>query len=316
MNTQSLLQKADKFSDPLLTADGQERASVSLTNASTLWFNTGTLCNIECVNCYIESSPSNDRLVYIDTNDIAPYLDQITQRNWPVAEIAFTGGEPFLNPAMVDMARLCIERGFSILILTNAMRPMMRKRVSTELSKLISDHGDKITFRVSLDHYRAEENDAIRGAGSYAIAITGLEWLRDQGAKLAIAGRTIWGETDVESRQGFHALYTTHALEIDAYDPSQTVLFPEMDESVEVPEITTACWDILGKSPTEIMCASSRMVVKRRGDATPVVLACTLLPYAPEFELGQTLAEAEQPVQLNHRHCAKFCVLGGASCSA
>jgi hypothetical protein len=39
------------------------------------------------------------------------------------------------------------------------------------------------------------------------------------------------------------------------------------------------------------------------------------LPYAPEFELGTTLAEASRTVKLNHPHCAKFCVLGGASCS-
>jgi hypothetical protein len=63
------------------------------------------------------------------------------------------------------------------------------------------------------------------------------------------------------------------------------------------------------------MCASSRMVVKRKGAEKPAVLACTLLPYAPEFELGETLAEAERDVALNHPHCAKFCVLGGASCS-
>jgi hypothetical protein len=56
------------------------------------------------------------------------------------------------------------------------------------------------------------------------------------------------------------------------------------------------------------------MVVKRKGADAPVLLACTLLPYAPEFELGATLAEAEAPVALNHPHCAKFCVLGGASC--
>ena len=57
------------------------------------------------------------------------------------------------------------------------------------------------------------------------------------------------------------------------------------------------------------------MVVKRKGAARPVVVACTLLPYDPRFELGETLAEAEGEVALNHPHCAKFCVLGGASCS-
>ncbi len=100
-----------------------------------------------------------------------------------------------------------------------------------------------------------------------------------------------------------------------------TVIFPEMDEMVSVPEITTACWDILGKSPDSVMCSNSRMVVKRKGGAAspPTVLACTLLPYdPPAFELGESLEEAERPVALNHPpHCAKFCVLGGgASCSA
>ena len=73
---------------------------------------------------------------------------------------------------------------------------------------------------------------------------------------------------------------------------------------------------ILDKSPETVMCASSRMVIKRKGADRPSVLACTLLPYTPEFELGETLEEAERPVRLNHPHCAKFCVLGGASCSA
>jgi hypothetical protein len=63
------------------------------------------------------------------------------------------------------------------------------------------------------------------------------------------------------------------------------------------------------------MCASARMVVKRKDAASPVVLACTLLAYDPQFELGRTLREAAQPVLLNHPYCASFCVLGGAACS-
>ena len=63
------------------------------------------------------------------------------------------------------------------------------------------------------------------------------------------------------------------------------------------------------------MCASSRMVVKRKGADKPAVLSCTLVPYDNAFELGASLAEAARPVKLNHRYCARFCVLGGASCS-
>ena len=51
-----------KFRDPFTTAKGETRATVALRSLDTLWFNTGTLCNLTCANCYIESSPRNDRL--------------------------------------------------------------------------------------------------------------------------------------------------------------------------------------------------------------------------------------------------------------
>ncbi|UOA27380.1 radical SAM protein [Pseudosulfitobacter sp. DSM 107133] len=307
---------AGKFQDPQRTAKGEERATVALTHPETLWFNTGTLCNIECVNCYIESSPTNDALVYITADDVRDYLDQLADRNWGVHEIAFTGGEPFMNPQMIDMAQAALERGYDVLILTNAMRPMMRKRMQDGLVQLNARFPGKLTLRISVDHHRASLHDAERGAGSFANTLKGMEWLRDNGFRMAVAGRSIFEEDETQSRAGYAAFFARHDFDIDAYNPGMTVLFPEMDERVDVPEITTACWGILNKSPDAVMCSSSRMVVKRKGADSPAVLACTLLPYSPAFELGTTLQQAEGPVALNHPHCAKFCVLGGASCSA
>ncbi|WP_297771007.1 radical SAM protein [uncultured Roseovarius sp.] len=304
-----------KFHDPKETADGNLRASVPLSHPETLWFNTGTLCNIECRNCYILSSPSNDALVYITETEVCEYLAQIEERGWPIHEIGFTGGEPFMNPQMVGMARAALEAGYEVLILTNAMRPMMRKTVRAGLLDLAKKWHDKLTLRISVDHWSEACHDEERGQGAFAKTLEGMCWLRDNGIKMTVAGRTVWGESEAESRAGYARLYAEHGFDIDADDPGSTMLFPEMDEGAEVPEITTACWDILGKSPRDVMCASSRMVVKRKGSDKLAVLACTLLPYSPEFELGQTLADAERDVALNHPHCAKFCVLGGASCS-
>jgi uncharacterized Fe-S cluster-containing radical SAM superfamily protein len=307
---------AGKFTDPVQTAKGEERATVALNNPQTLWFNTGTLCNIECVNCYIASSPKNDALVYITDTEVCDYLDQIEERKWGVREIAFTGGEPFMNPQMIDMTESALLRGYEVLILTNAMRPMMRKSMREGLLRLNAAYPGKMTLRISVDHYSADLHDAERGSGAFEKTLTGMKWLRDNGVTMAVAGRSTFGDSDTDSRAGYAAFFAEHNFNIDAQNPGMTVLFPEMDENVEVPEITTACWGILDKSPDAIMCASSRMVVKRKGADTPAVLACTLLPYSPEFELGATLAEAEKDVALNHPHCAKFCVLGGASCSA
>lgn len=182
-----------KFQNKSVTADGQTRAKVSLTRPETLWFNTGTLCNIECVNCYIASSPTNDALVYITADEVRNYLDQIEARNWPVHEIGFTGGEPFMNPQMIDMTRAALERGYKVLILTNAMAPMMRRKMREGLLGLQKEFNHMLTLRISVDHFRPALHDEERGDGSFDKTLTGMEWLRDHGFNMAIAGRTVWG---------------------------------------------------------------------------------------------------------------------------
>ena len=303
-----------KFRDPDVTAAGEERARVALSHLETLWFNTGTLCNLTCANCYIESSPRNDRLAYLAAAEVSVFLDEIERGGLGTREIGFTGGEPFMNPDILDMLGEVLERGFECLVLTNAMRPMMK--CGEGLLRLRDDHGDRLAIRVSIDHYEQALHEEERGPRSWAPTVEGLRWLSDRGFNLTAAGRTLWGGDEEELRAGFGRLFADLGVIIDAADPARLVLFPEMDTSVDVPEITSGCWDILGQSPDDVMCSSSRMVVKRKDADSPVVLSCTLLPYDEAFEMGTTLAEAWGPVKLNHPHCAKFCVLGGARCSA
>ena len=314
-----------KFSDPDLTAKGEARASVGLEKLETLWINTGSLCNIECLNCYIESSPTNDRLAYFTLADAVTFFDEIERLELGTREIGFTGGEPFMNHDMSAMAHDALMRGYKVLILTNAMQPMMRPRVRETLLQLRERYGAQLTLRVSLDHYSSQLHDMERGAGAFDKSLCGLDWLAAHGFNLAVAGRTCWNESEIIARAGYDRLFAERNWQIDPHDPGQLVLFPEMDETVDVPEITTDCWSILNVSPANMMCATSRMVVKRRGEESPTVLPCTLLPYDASFAMGTTLAQSmaadggcfrKGDVKLNHPHCAKFCVLGGGSCSA
>ncbi|WP_375172982.1 radical SAM protein [Pseudooceanicola sp.] len=304
-----------KFADPDVTAKGEARARVTLEGIRTLWINTGTLCNIACSHCYIESSPSNDALVYLSAAEVAQALEDVLAAGHPVEEVGFTGGEPFLNPEFPAMVEDVLARGLRVLILTNAMRPMMRVRCREALARLERAYPGQMVCRVSLDHHTAPVHEAERGAGSFEESLVGLRWLRDQRIALAVAGRGFTGETEAEMRAGYAALFAREGLPIDAGDPGALVLFPEMDLGVEVPEITTACWGILDKRPGDVMCASSRMLVKRKGEDVSYA-ACTLLPYDPQFDMGAAAPEIGQEVALNHPHCAKFCVLGGASCAA
>jgi hypothetical protein len=278
-----------KFEHPDWTATRERRAAVPLKRLDTLWINTGTLCNITCQNCYIESSPSNDRLAYITAAEAAAFLDEIEAGGLGTREIGFTGGEPFMNPQLPAMVEQALGRGFEVLVLTNAMQPMQRPRIKRGLLDLVARHGRRLTLRVSLDHH----TQALH-------------------------------ETEVEARAGYARLIAARGWPVDASSRAELVLLPEMDGQHDVPEITTRCWAILKKSPGDMMCASSRMVVKRQGAERPTVLPCTLIAYDPAFEMGSTLAAAAAAnggmfaagsVKLCHPHCSKFCVLGGGSCS-
>ena len=302
-----------KFFDPEFTATGARRARVDLLDLRTLWFNTGTLCNLTCNNCYIHSSPTNDDLVYLNLDEVRDFIFEISVENRVTTEIGFTGGEPFLNPDLIDMLELCLNRGFKALVLTNAMKPMMK--CSDRLIFLRERYVGALNIRVSLDHYTKALHEMERGKRSWDLALNGLRWLCTNGFSVQIAGRLGQSETEPDIRAGYGTMFQREELGIDAKNADQLMLFPEMDDAADVPEITEACWDTLGISPDQVMCAKARMVVKRKTASRPTVVPCTLLAEDPQFDLGYSLAESNHQVTLNHPHCASFCVLGGASCS-
>ena len=300
----------NKFKDPITTAGGSTRAFIEAKKIKTLWFNTGTLCNIECKNCYIESSPKNDRLVYITFEEVKLFIDEAIDKNLGTKEIGFTGGEPFMNKDVLKMIEYSLSKNFKVLVLSNAMKPMLNKR--EDLLKI--NHQD-LTIRVSIDHYQKEKHEEIRGKNTFNVMTEGLKWLNQNNFNYALATRLLWGEQEDQLRDNFNLFIDKYNLKLDAKSKEQLVTFAEMDEKVDTPEITTACWNLLGKNPDDMMCSSSRMVVKKKTSSKPSVIACTLLPYEDEFDLGQNLTDSLKKIYLNHKHCSKFCVLGGSSCS-
>ena len=170
-------------------------------------------------------------------------------------EIGFTGGEPFLNKEMVPILEACLARGFKVLVLTNGMNTLLREKA--KLEALHQRFTGALTLRISLDHYTPDIHALERGHRSWTPAIESLRWLSDAGIPFAVAGRTMWDEDEASMRAGFRQLFADERINLDAECGEQLVLFPEMDESVDVPEITTACWGILDQDPASMMCASS-----------------------------------------------------------
>ncbi len=190
-----------KFRDPFVTADGEKRAQVALKSLDTLWFNTGTLCNLTCQHCYIELSPKNDRLVYLSAAEVAEYLDEIETGGSPTSLIGFTGGEPFMNPELpamledVAVPRLSGPGADQCDEADGQMKPA--------LLRLRERFGDRLTIRVSIDHYGRAVHEAERGRRSWQPTIDGLLWLARNGFSLHVASRRLSGEPEAAIRAGF-----------------------------------------------------------------------------------------------------------------
>jgi len=275
---------------------------VPLDRLETLWINTGTLCNLACTACFMESTPTNDWLAYFPRAGLQSLLEDLPAT---VTEIGFTGGEPFMNPDIIAMLRLSLEAGKTILVLTNAMRPMQRH--GDALAALVAAYPNRLAIRVSLDHHLPSRHDALRGPNSFAPTLAGLKFLAEAGAKISVASRTPWGETEAAMRAGFARLFTANKIPLNAENPADLILFPEMDSRSPAQKITAAA---LAAVPPEkpLMCATSRMAVQRKGEPNIALTPCTLLP-------DQTVKSWSDPIELNHPHCAQFCVYGGASCA-
>ena len=140
--------------------------SIDLRSLDELWFQVaGTVCNLTCEHCFISCSPQNHSFEFLSFEDVEKALLESVQ--YGVREYYFTGGEPFMNPDMMQMLEVTLTRGFRALVLTNAMKPMRHHKA--QLKKLKYWFNEKLVIRVSVDHYTQQLHERERGSGSWQL---------------------------------------------------------------------------------------------------------------------------------------------------
>ena len=155
------------------------------------------------------------------------FWDRLIELSKEIRYLEFTGGEPFMNPEFLDMVSESLARGFRVLVLTNAMKPLLLRQ--KKLCRIKDQYGDLLVLRVSIDHYTRKGHEEIRGRDSWEPMMEGLQWLSANRFNLDVAGRTCWNETEEQSRAGYGRLFRSQRVRIDEGDSSKLVLFPEMD---------------------------------------------------------------------------------------
>jgi uncharacterized Fe-S cluster-containing radical SAM superfamily protein len=284
-------------------------ARIQPRSLAELWFHTGTACNLECPFCLEGSRPGDARLERMTLADVEPFIEEA--RVLGVRQFSFTGGEPLIVKDIVRILSAALGVA-PCLVLTNGTAPLIRRVHQLDL---LRSQPHALAFRVSIDHADAARHDAGRGWGNFRRALEGLALLHQRGFAVSVTRQMSVGEDATAVAMAFRGMLARHGLPPDL----GIVALPDYDTPGRKPGHAALSDDELmrclpGDSRGRLMCARSKMVVKRAGAMR--VYACPLVDDDGEYDQGATLAEAlGREVRLGHHRCHR-CVHSGASMSA
>ncbi|MFQ5636179.1 MAG: radical SAM protein [Gammaproteobacteria bacterium] len=294
--------------DWALTPAGEPRGYIDPHALDELWFHTGTACNLSCPFCLEGSTPGDARLDRITLADARPLMEEAVALG--VKQFSFTGGEPFIVKDFVNI--LAFAAGLKpCLVLTNGTDPVLKRLHHIER---LCDSRYPISFRVSVDWPDEHRHDAGRGAGNFVKAFEGMRALHEMGFHVSLARQAEAGEDSAQVDRCYGELLRRHRLPAD----TRIVAFPDFGvphAHPERPDVTEACMTRFQTEETrrKFMCAFSKMVIKIRGEMR--VFACTLVDDDPAYDLGGSLAEAQnRRIRMRHHRCYA-CFAHGSSCS-
>jgi molybdenum cofactor biosynthesis enzyme MoaA len=299
---------ANPLDDWLFTPLGERRGYIQPHGLRELWFHTGTACNLACPFCLEGSKPGDRRLDRVSFADVRPFIDEAIALG--VAQLSFTGGEPFIVKDFVRILEYALDRA-PCLVLTNGV-----DAVTKRLGKLVplTRKTHALALRVSIDYPDRGRHDAGRGAGNFAKAWHALKLLHEAGFRVSIARQMERGEDTAAVDEAYRALARPQGLPPDI----RIVSFPDFGtpgSHAEVPFVTESCMTTYHTEATrrEFMCAYSKMVVKQEGQIR--VYACTLVDDDRAYDQGGSLTESlGRRVMMRHHRCFS-CFKFGASCS-
>ena len=129
-------------------------------------------CNLACVHCLSSSGKRDPR--ELTTQQCKDIIDELERMQ--VFYVNIGGGEPTVRPDFWELVDYATAHHVGVKFSTNGVR--ITPKVAARLAA-----SDYVDVQISLDGATAEVNDAVRGNGSFAMAIRALENLADAGFK-------------------------------------------------------------------------------------------------------------------------------------
>jgi len=272
----------------------------------SLWIQVaGLSCNLRCAHCFNASSPGNREMPALSREDVRTLLEEAEEAG--VRDIVFTGGEPFLHPEMAEITGDTLGR-FPATILTNGT--LLADRIVERLATAAGDSRYSLEIRVSVDAPSEEENDRIRGKGSYGKALAGVAKLEKAGF-LPIVTAVRSGDGDAPAAlEEFERILVVRGIRKPRVKFLPVFRIGREEERFggygEDDRITAEMLELLG--PEQLLCSTARVATSRG------IWVCPILVNEPGARMGDTLEESFRPFPLAYGACAT-CLRHGAVCA-
>ncbi|MEY4246594.1 MAG: hypothetical protein RIS69_141 [Actinomycetota bacterium] len=124
-------------------------------------------CNLQCVHCLSSSGQRDER--ELSTAEAKKILDDL--RDLQVFYINIGGGEPMVRRDFFELLEYSVANGIGVKFSTNGA--FIDDEKAQRLAAM-----DYLDIQISLDGVDAATNDAVRGEGSYDMAIRAMENLK------------------------------------------------------------------------------------------------------------------------------------------
>lgn len=146
-------------------------------------------CNLACVHCLSSSGKRDPR--ELSTEQCKAIIDELHEMQ--VFYVNIGGGEPTVRPDFWELVDYATANQVGVKFSTNGVR------ITADVAARLAA-SDYVDVQISLDGATAEVNDAVRGPGSFDMAVRALENLHSAGfrdAKISVvATRTNIGQLD------------------------------------------------------------------------------------------------------------------------
>ena len=169
------------------------------------------------------------------------------------------------------------------------------------LKVIADDNSNKLTLRLSLDHFTEGRNDEYRASGVFKKVINAFICLQKYNIKTEVVCVNLKNENEDMLKNGFISLFTKYKLNLDADDIKILPLL-KMGNYAKYYNITEAknhvSFDDIQKLDMEILDCKNSRVITING-----IYSCPALINDPRGKLGEDLNDATNKVYLETQTC-------------